>query len=224
MTMVDPVSDAAPAHIRVIRTLPELEAFIPEWNDFLARSAARHSVYQTPSYVHSVIARSPKSEPCVVVVGDANGIAVRGWLRSYLLMTNSGPIAYGLGFQYQGTRYWDETAYAQECARFSPGSILTHRVIADLFLHDTPELLDFGQGDGGYKRTFGNDRIETCSAHLVKTALAAGVTNLQLAMNRSEARVRQVLGQLRLTEYARRILKRRNATPSVTVGAPAGGS
>jgi CelD/BcsL family acetyltransferase involved in cellulose biosynthesis len=411
MSPVDQVPEAARAQVRVIRTVQELEAFIPEWYEFLASGAAKHSVYQTPAYVCSMLATSAKDEPCVVVVSDSSGIhcvapcfvktsplrirlsvitlvslplrtiwvfddrfvvardtdprrcvdlvfralsgirsthlirltnverhseiwtffeggrrprfgyrlvplsqkpepshrlrfgttyeqylsklgskarrslrvrgerlsaafggtvdvvkvsrpdqvefflehvdtvfrrswqaatfgytpraspetvarltdfAVRGWLRSYLLMTQAGPIAYGVGFQYQGTFYWDETAYAQECSGLAPGSVLTHRVIADLFLHDTPELLDFGAGDGEYKRTFGNEQIETCSVHLVKTLAAAGVTNLQLAMNRSESCVRKLLVQLRLTEYVRRLLKRRNMASPATMGATAG--
>ena len=54
-----------------------------------------------------------------------------------------------------GRYAYDETAYDSQYAASSPGSILTYAAIEDLFRADTPRLLDFGFGDGAYKRTFG---------------------------------------------------------------------
>ncbi len=83
-------------------------------------------------------------------------LAGRGVLRSYLLMCGERPCAFVVGYQYAGTYYYNELAYDPSLGRHSPGTVLLHLIIEDLFAADRPELLDFGVGHAEYKARFGN--------------------------------------------------------------------
>ncbi len=77
-----------------------------------------------------------------------------GWLRSYVLTSDNGPIAYELAFQYGNVLYGRKCGYSKKWADFSPGGVLMHLLIEDLYQHNRPQLFDFGPGDEPYKRSF----------------------------------------------------------------------
>jgi len=87
-------------------------------------------------------------------------------LRSYLLTLNDLPIAFALGYQYDGAYYFLETGFRQAWADSGPGTALMHLFFEDLFLHNSPKVLDFIQGDQTYKRSFSNRQRGTASLYV----------------------------------------------------------
>ena len=88
-------------------------------------------------------------------IARLEGIAA-GLSALLLLAEEARAIAFMLGYQYHDHYFYEETGYDSARSSTSPGSVLTHAVIEDLFSANTPRELSFGFGDGPYKRTFGN--------------------------------------------------------------------
>lgn len=79
-----------------------------------------------------------------------------GALRSYVLRSQSRPIAFAVGLQWNGCFSYEEVGYDAAFAEHSPGTVLLFRLLEDLITFNTPRTLDFGLGDAEYKRLFGN--------------------------------------------------------------------
>jgi hypothetical protein len=83
-------------------------------------------------------------------------LASQGALRSYVLEQNGRPLAFEVGVQWRGCFVLEEAGYDSSYSSHSPGTVLLFRILQDLIARDTPRLVDFGFGDGEYKRIFGN--------------------------------------------------------------------
>ncbi len=104
--------------------------------------------------------------------GKLASLAEQGVLRAYLLWCGDAPCAVELGYQLGGVFHGIMTYYDPALADFSPGSVLLYLFIEDLVRHKPPKRLDFGSGDYGYKRRFGNNATEEATILLLrKTAL-----------------------------------------------------
>jgi len=93
-------------------------------------------------------------------------VAEKGLLRSYVLMADDDPWAFVLGFQDQGIYHYSNIAYSKEYSKLSPGIVLFYKMMEDLFLFDTPDIVNFGIGDSPYKRRFGTNSLIS-SDHLL---------------------------------------------------------
>lgn len=82
--------------------------------------------------------------------------AAKGWLRSYLLFCNNKPIAFQLGYLYNGTYYAAQTGYDPDWAARSVGSIMQIYRIRDLISLGGVSKLDFLYGDNEKKRSLSN--------------------------------------------------------------------
>lgn len=109
--------------------------------------------------------------------------AALGYLRSYVLKQDGIPIAFILGHQYRGHYAYEETAYDSTYSSSSPGSVLTYAAIEDLFRADSPRKLDFGFGDGAYKRTFGTGATDVCSVYIVQGMRWRAIFAVQQLLN-----------------------------------------
>ncbi len=135
-------------------------------------------------------------------------LASMGHLRSYILSEEGKAIAFVLGFQYRGRYTYEETGYDLSRSSTSPGSILTYAAIEDLFRSDVPQVLDFGFGDGAYKRTFGNSSYEVCSVYVVRRGRWRAILGAQQLLNAAEEVISAGLVRSRLDAVIRRLLKR----------------
>jgi CelD/BcsL family acetyltransferase involved in cellulose biosynthesis len=135
-------------------------------------------------------------------------IAERGWLRSYILRTDEGPIAFELGFQYDGVFYGHECGFHEKWSEFGPGSVLTHLFIQDLFLQNSPKLLDFLPGRHIYKQSFSNAQHQTSSNYLVPQNHWRPLLAVQGALFAIERGVRAVAISTNLDRPLRNLLKR----------------
>ena len=140
-------------------------------------------------------------------------VASLGFLRSYLLTEEGVAIAFVLGHQYRGHYFYDETGYDPERASVSPGSVLTHAVIEDLFRSNRPDELDFGFGDGAYKRTFGNATEDVCSLYLVPPGRWRAILSVQQALDAADTLGRATVTRLGIAPRVRRLLKRQARVP-----------
>ncbi|HZL36085.1 MAG TPA: GNAT family N-acetyltransferase [Tepidisphaeraceae bacterium] len=88
-------------------------------------------------------------------------VAEIGALRSYVLEHKGNPVAFVVGLQWKETFSYEEVGYDSAFADRSPGTVLLFRLIEDLIAIDTPKSLDFGFGDGEYKRVFGTRQTQS---------------------------------------------------------------
>ncbi len=99
-----------------------------------------------------------------------------GALRSYLLYHDDQPVAFVYGWQWQGLYNYEQIGYDGRVAAHGPGKVLLFRLIEDLIARDTPEVLDFGNGDADYKRRFATEHTATgpitLNARKLKTHVA----------------------------------------------------
>lgn len=98
-------------------------------------------------------------------------VAGAGLLRSYLLKAGERPCAFVVGYQFNCVYHYVELGYDRELSEHSPGTILLHMLIQDLCDHKRPATLNFGMGDGDYKRRFGNVQIEDVSIIILRKTL-----------------------------------------------------
>jgi hypothetical protein len=95
-------------------------------------------------------------------------LARSGMLRSYLLESGGVPLAYVVGYQYEGTFIYAECGYDEDHARYSPGTVLLYLLLEDLYAHDRPDLLNFGVGYAPYKQRFSNHTTHDGSLYLFR--------------------------------------------------------
>jgi hypothetical protein len=135
-------------------------------------------------------------------------IASLGYLRSYLLRQDGEAVAFVLGHQYRGRYTYEETGYDPKFSTYSPGSVLTHGLIQDLFATDAPHELDFGFGDGAYKRTFGTGSVDVCSVYLAQRLRWRAILATQQLINRFHEKAHRWIIRLGIETTVRRLLKR----------------
>jgi CelD/BcsL family acetyltransferase involved in cellulose biosynthesis len=140
-------------------------------------------------------------------IGALERIARNGWLRGYLVIGSNGPVAFGRGYQYNGTYHLVELGYDQAWAQFAPGTVLTHLLVADLFREDPPAVLDFGFGDSQFKRVLGNHEQQATSAYLADSIRWRSTVALQGTLDRMETGIRQALVRSHIDQHVRRVLK-----------------
>lgn len=141
-------------------------------------------------------------------VAVLKGIAEGGWLRSYLLVAGGEPVAFLIGYQYDGVYHFEEPGYDTRWSPLAPGTVLNSLMIADLFEWNQPRVLDFGFGDNQYKRVFGNQESQVCSTHLAHSFGWRAVLRLQRDLNAIEHGVRSVLKRFGLDDCARRLVRK----------------
>lgn len=101
-------------------------------------------------------------------------LAQHGLLRSYLWWIDGRPAAFALCNQHRGCFRYEEIAYRQEFAQFSPGRVMLQQIVEDLLQHDSPQTFDFGGGDAEYKRQFANVESRSGTVWLVPRTWRAG--------------------------------------------------
>ena len=84
-------------------------------------------------------------------------VAARGWLRSFLLLAGERPAAFAFCFQGCGVFVYEQIGYDPDLAKYSPGTILLYGLLERLYASDTPECVDFGEGEAEYKSLLAND-------------------------------------------------------------------
>ena len=98
-------------------------------------------------------------------------LAQRGLLRCYVLVGGGIPHAYSLGYQFRGVHYDVEAVHDRFVARFSPGTVMLCLMLQDLIGDGRLRRYDFGSGDSGFKRQFGNAQFEDAAVLLLRRSV-----------------------------------------------------
>lgn len=139
--------------------------------------------------------------------------AKAGAFRSYLLMQNDKPLAFGTGLQWRGRYIYEETGYDPSFAAQSPGQVLLYRILEDLIAADTPRLFDFGFGDSEYKRIFANYQTTSGPVVLIPRRLRPlALMALTQVRHRSGRLARDILDRLRILSAIRHIHRGHSST------------
>lgn len=98
-------------------------------------------------------------------------LAQRGLLRCYVLVCGGTPHAFSLGYQFRGVHYDVEAVHDRFVARYSPGTVMLCLMLQDLIADGRLRRYDFGTGDSGFKRQFGNARFEDAAVLLLRRSV-----------------------------------------------------
>src|SRR5690606_26998090 len=128
-------------------------------------------------------------------------------LRCYTLVCGVDPVAFAIGYQYESTYYFEETAYCNKWGDFGPGNVLFHLFVEDLMQIDRPQLLDFILGDQSYKRSYSNRQGAASSMYLAPRNRWRLFLRLQSASYKMERIGRRCVTTLGLERRLRRLFK-----------------
>ncbi len=103
-------------------------------------------------------------------------VARQGWLRSYLLIGEKGPLAFQLGYLYRDTFYACDFAYAQRWCGLGPGAVLMYLMLEELYRDLSPRYLDLGAGDSPQKRSFRASPHEVADYYVIPRIVGAIVS------------------------------------------------
>jgi hypothetical protein len=134
-------------------------------------------------------------------------MARHGWLRSYLLMSEMGPLAFQIGYHYGDTFYACDFAFAQKWAHLGSGASLMYLMLEELYEHGPPRVVDLGAGDSPQKRTFRSSPRKVGDYYVVSRNRWRLVIAAQRWLSSVEASARSALVRLRLDGRIRRFLK-----------------
>jgi hypothetical protein len=103
----------------------------------------------------------PVVEPTAAAASRLRHLARRGLWRAYILYADGVPCAYAQGTLYHRIYDYDVVGFDDRYAGFSPGTVLLHSILEDLFTSQVADELDFGAGLADYKRQFAtrNERV-----------------------------------------------------------------
>jgi len=121
-------------------------------------------------------------------------------LRSYVLFCGDSPIAYAVGYQWNGFFDYNETGYDPEYSSSSPGELITWKMVDELATVDPVRVVDFGPGHHEFKARFGNENRPVACAYLVTGAMPGALIRLDRRAREVQASVRS-----RVKEAANRL-------------------
>jgi CelD/BcsL family acetyltransferase involved in cellulose biosynthesis len=138
-------------------------------------------------------------------------LAEHGALRSYVLDTRDGPIAFLRGFQTGDCYIHDEIGFDSDHAKLSPGTMLLYHALEDLTADRCPRRLDFGLGDAEYKQHFGNHKTESSPVVAVARRLRPHATLLVERLRHSaDQMARELLRRTGVYERVRKLYRGRS--------------
>jgi CelD/BcsL family acetyltransferase involved in cellulose biosynthesis len=106
-------------------------------------------------------------------VHNLTSYARQGWLRGYVLVRGRRAVAYSIGYVVNKNYQYELIGYDPTFAHASPGIVLLAYIIEDLIGAGIVDVLDFGAGEAGYKRLFGNRSYEEGAALICRRTLYA---------------------------------------------------
>ncbi|BCO07694.1 hypothetical protein GF1_00700 [Desulfolithobacter dissulfuricans] len=136
-------------------------------------------------------------------------IAERGWLRSYLIQIDRKPVAFLIGFQYNGVFHHAECGYDPAFSKSGVGSVLNFLALQDLYKHDKPTELNFGFGENEYKKILGNDSCDAYEARITSPGFWRVAVKLQRFLSSTEEALRSLVKKMNMETRLRKILKRK---------------
>ena len=114
------------------------------------------------------------------IQGLAYRLAEQGWLRLAILYINNQPVAAQFWFVVHGRASIFKLVYDQQWAHYSPGSILSRYLMAQVIDNEQVSEIDFLTGNDAYKQDWMSERRERYVLHCIKqTEPERGVARLR---------------------------------------------
>lgn len=135
--------------------------------------------------------------------------AERDGVRGYLLFLGGRPVAYGYCEIKGDVVFYEHTGYDPSLRDVSPGIVLLHGMLEDLFGEGRFRVLDMGMGEAQYKRTHATG-ARRC-AHVMyfrPTVQNRALVHLHHEMNRAAAAASGLLERAGLKARVREMLRR----------------
>jgi len=136
--------------------------------------------------------------------------AERDFTRGYLLFHESRPVAYLHCPIHDGVVFYGHLGYDPEYAKWSPGTVLQHLALEQLFMEPDLRMFDFTEGEGQHKSFFATHSALCADIYYLRRSLRnRGLVRLHAVLEAfSRALVRQ-LDRLGLKERIKRLIRRR---------------
>jgi CelD/BcsL family acetyltransferase involved in cellulose biosynthesis len=171
------------------------------------------------SYQHALTGDATTVDPMNAILRVA---ADNGQLCCFLLRGDDRIIAFQKGVICGDTFWLLSTAFDARHRRHSPGQVLLFRAMRHLHAIGV-RTIDYGFGDARYKQIYGTEYRREMTLHLYSRTTPAQIARYQRAfIDGFVSRAQSIMGQLRLSNYVRRIwrshLERRARTD--TAGGP----
>jgi CelD/BcsL family acetyltransferase involved in cellulose biosynthesis len=147
---------------------------------------------------------------CPSEIERLKSIAKEGWLRCYLLESDSGPMAFQIGYQYRDIFYACDFAFARKWADMGPGAVLMYLMMEDLFNDSRPQVVDLGAGDSPQKHTFRGSPFDVGDYWIIPQNRWRFVALAQRSLTKVESSVRSLLVRTKMDAAIRRMLKHKN--------------
>ena len=103
---------------------------------------------------------------------EAHRLAQSDNLRAYILFLHGRAVAYLYLPVADDVLIYAYLGYDQECAQFSPGTVLQMHALEHLFAEQRFRYFDFTEGDGAHKALFGTGQAQCATVFLLKPTLA----------------------------------------------------
>jgi CelD/BcsL family acetyltransferase involved in cellulose biosynthesis len=180
-----------------------------EVQEFLdGASAINKKTYQYRMFGESV-------DNDVESVAEAQRAAAAGAFRSFILWHGNAALCFVVGHQRaDGTYEHRKTGYDPAWSDVSPGIVTNMLLLQRLYEGpNRPLLLDFGSGDGDYKRMFSNESRQTSNPVLIprraRFMLAFWMMSASIAANDIAV---SMLKRLGIKEWLKRRMRRANSS------------
>ena len=86
--------------------------------------------------------------------------AEKGWIRLGMLYSGEKPVAGGKYFVFGKRAFGIDAVYDQDYEKYSPGIILTSKIIQHVIDYDKVSQIDLGRGDEAYKKEWVTNKWE----------------------------------------------------------------
>ncbi|MGH7819976.1 MAG: GNAT family N-acetyltransferase [Candidatus Binatia bacterium] len=134
----------------------------------------------------------------------------RGWFRACVLYIDGGPCAYRMGRRYGDTYYARQTGYDPAFRKYGVGALLLDYDVERLCEEAGLRTIDFGFGDGEYKRRYGTaHRKESSIVVFAPTARGVLRNAARSAVVGANVTLKLAAKRLALFETLRRLARRR---------------
>jgi CelD/BcsL family acetyltransferase involved in cellulose biosynthesis len=147
-------------------TYDELDTYLPRF--FELHLQRWHDPLQSQHYLN------PRIREFDVMI--TRRLAERGWLRLFYLALGADIVAMLYGMAYEGWLYYYKSAFSEEHAELSPGTVL----LGQCLLHSIEEGLeafDFLRGTSAYKYMWSDHTVETATYVFDTSSLALCIVN-----------------------------------------------
>jgi hypothetical protein len=134
-------------------------------------------------------------------------VAQHGWLRSYLLLGDRGPLAFQVAYQYGDALHACDFAFAQQWSKYGPGAVLMYLMLEDLYQDVSPRVVDLREGASGQKRSFRAVPHAVADCYVIRRNSWRHVIAAQRGLSEIEAVGRTVIMMTGLDNAVRRYLK-----------------